>query len=114
MVSFDATCSWHHAKNKLVFIDGSIPIPDITDLNPATWERCKYLLHSSILNLVTPPIAQTIVFLENSIDAWHDLKERFAKADRIRVSHLRFEINNLKHSHLVRNSLRYVVRIRDT
>jgi hypothetical protein len=27
---------------------------------------------------------------------WLDLKERFAKADRICVSHLRSEINNLK------------------
>ncbi|CAJ2679712.1 unnamed protein product [Trifolium pratense] len=84
------------AKNKLVFIDGLIPVPELLDLNHSAWERCNYLVHSWIFNSVTAPIAQTIVFLENAIDAWHDLKERFAKADRIRVSHLRSAINNLK------------------
>lgn len=34
--------------------------------------------------------------MENALDVWIDLKERFAKTDRIRVSNLRAEINNLK------------------
>lgn len=84
------------AKNKLVFIDASIPVPDLLDLNRSAWERCNYLLHSWFLNSVTPPIAQTIVFLENAIDVWKDLKEQFSKVDRIRVANLRSEINNLK------------------
>jgi hypothetical protein len=69
------------AKNKLVFIDGSIHIPDITDLNRAACEQCNYMLYSWNINSVTPSIAQTIVFLENTIDVWLDLKEIFAKAD---------------------------------
>jgi hypothetical protein len=66
-------------KNKLVFIDGSIPIPDFDDLNRNAWERCNYLLHSWILNSVSESIAQTIVFHDTAISAWEDLKERFAK-----------------------------------
>ena len=84
------------AKNKLAFIDGTIPIPDIDDLNRCAWERCNCLVHSWILNSVTSPIAQTIVFLENALEVWNDLQERFSKIDRIRVSTLRMEINNLK------------------
>ena len=34
------------AKKKLSFIDGSIPIPDLDDLNRSCWERCNHLLHS--------------------------------------------------------------------
>lgn len=48
------------AKNKLVFIDGSIPMPDNGDLNCQAWERCNHLLHSWILNSVSESIAQTI------------------------------------------------------
>ncbi|XP_050878422.1 uncharacterized protein LOC127082221 [Lathyrus oleraceus] len=65
------------AKNKLVFINESIRVPSINDLNRSTWERCNCLVHSWILNSI-------------------DLKERFVKTDRVRVSNLHAEINNLK------------------
>src|SRR4051812_34131567 len=84
------------AKNKIAFINGSIIAPSLHDLNRSAWERCNCLVHSWILNSVSPAIAQTIIFLENALDVWIDLKERFAKTDRVRVSNLRTEINNLK------------------
>lgn len=71
-------------------------IPDEDDLNRNAWERCNQLVHSWIINSVSPQIAQTLVFHENAIDAWNELKERFAKADRIRIASLRSKINNLK------------------
>jgi len=40
--------SMQHAlgtKNKLVFINGSVPIPDLEDLNHDAWERCNHLIH---------------------------------------------------------------------
>jgi len=49
-----------------------------------------------IINSVSPQIAQTLVFRETAIEAWLDLKERFAKADRIRIATLCSTINNLK------------------
>jgi hypothetical protein len=84
------------AKNKLRFVDGSLEIPPIHDLNRAPWERCNHLVHSWIVNSVSDQIASTIVFHENAIDAWQDLQERFSKADRVRIATLRSSINNLK------------------
>lgn len=46
MASFDATRSWR--KNKLDFINGSILVLEIIDLNYVVWERCNYLIHSWI------------------------------------------------------------------
>jgi len=66
------------AKNKLVFIDGSIPIPAIDDLKRQSWERCNHLPRSWILNPVTESFAQTIVFNDTALSVWEDLKERFA------------------------------------
>ncbi|XP_058726231.1 uncharacterized protein LOC131597558 [Vicia villosa] len=63
------------SKNKLGFINGSIPVPNFNDLNRSAWERCNYLVHSWILNFVNPAIAQTILFLENALDVWNYLKE---------------------------------------
>jgi hypothetical protein len=84
------------AKNKLSFIDGTIPIPDVLDLNRHAWERCNHLIHSWILNSVYESIAQTLVFHDSAISGWDDLKERFAKIDRIRIAALKSTINNLK------------------
>jgi len=95
--------AWHRsmkralgAKNKLSFVGGSIPIPPTDDLNHSAWDRCNYLIHSWILNYVSPQIAQTIVFHEYAIDVWIELQERFSKVDRVRIASLRTAINNLK------------------
>ncbi|KAL6503343.1 hypothetical protein OROGR_025270 [Orobanche gracilis] len=84
------------ATNKLAFIDRSIPIPDMLDLNSSAWECCNHLVHSWIINFVSESIAQTLVFHESALDAWEDLSERFAKADRIRIVSLRSALHNLK------------------
>jgi len=73
-------------KNKFAFVDGSVPITPMDDLNRNAWERCNNLIHSWILNSVSPPIAQTIVFHEYAIDVWIELQERFSKVDRICVA----------------------------
>ncbi|CAJ2636021.1 unnamed protein product [Trifolium pratense] len=95
--------AWNHsmrralgAKNKLPFIDGSLPVPDLQDLNRHAWEHCNHLIPSWIINSVNDSIAQTLVFHETAINAWEDLHERFAKVDRIRISYLRASISNLK------------------
>jgi len=83
-------------KNKFSFIDRSVPIPPMDDLNWNAWERCNNLIYSWILNSVSPQIPQTILFHEYAIDVWIKLQECFSKVDRIRVASLRFSINNLK------------------
>lgn len=97
-------------KNKLIFIDGSTPIPDFDDLNRRAWERCNYLLHSWILNSVSDSIAQTILFHDTAISAWEDLKEHFAKVDRVCISSLRSTINNLKQG--TKSVLEYFLELR--
>jgi len=54
-------------------------IPDEDDLNHNAWERCNHLIQSWIINFVTPQTAQTLVFHENVIDAWLDLKNAFLR-----------------------------------
>ncbi|MCI69256.1 flavonol sulfotransferase-like protein, partial [Trifolium medium] len=54
------------------------------------------LVHSWIMNSVSDSIAQSIVFMENAIDVWNDLKERFSQADLIRIAELQQELHALK------------------
>jgi hypothetical protein len=60
-------------KNKFKFVDGSIPIPEEDDLLYAAWERCNNLVHTWIINSISPSIAQSVVFIENAVDMWNDL-----------------------------------------
>ena len=83
-------------KNKFKFVDGSIPIPDEDDLNRMAWERCNNLVHTWIINSIEPFIAQSVVFIENAVDIWNDLKDHFMRGGRIRVAQLYQEIANLK------------------
>lgn len=39
------------------------------------WNRCNMLVHFWLFNSVSELIAQSIVFMENAIDVWNDLKE---------------------------------------
>jgi hypothetical protein len=57
------------------------------------------LVHSWILNSVSESIAQSLVFMENSVDVWRDLKERFSQSDLVRIAELQQEIYALKQEH---------------
>jgi len=71
-------------------------IPDNDDLNRISWESCNHLLLSWILNYVFETIAQTIIFHDNIVYAWDDLKERIAKVDRNCISSLHSTVHSLK------------------
>jgi len=62
------------------------------------------------LSSVSDFIAQTIVFHDAAISAWIDLKERFAKVDRVRISTLHSTINNLKQG--TKSVLEYFLELR--
>jgi len=84
------------AKNKFEFVDGSIPIPNTFDPSYKGWSRYNIIIHSWIINSVIKSISQSIIFLENAIDVWNNLKERFSQGDLIRLSELQQEIYGLK------------------
>lgn len=49
-------------KNKFKFVDGSILAPDPFHPSYDAWERCNNLVHSWIINYVSPSIAQSIIY----------------------------------------------------
>jgi hypothetical protein len=85
------------AKYKYDFVDGTIPVPDPSfDPSFRAWSRCNMLVHLWIMNYVKESIAQSIVYLDNAIDVWNELNERFSRGDYIRISELQIEIYGLK------------------
>lgn len=76
-------------KLKLDFVDGSIQVPTY-DFDPSfyVWNMCNMLVHSWLLNSVSEPIVQSIAVMENVIDVWNDLKERFSQRGLVRITEL--------------------------
>jgi hypothetical protein len=54
------------------------------------------LVHSWIVNYLSPSIAQSIVFMKNACDVLNDLKERFAQGDLVRIYELMHEFYSLQ------------------
>src|ERR1044072_7591725 len=55
-------------KNKFRLVDGSIPIPNEGDHNFYAWQRCNMLVHTWIMNYVSPSIAQNLIYIDNVVD----------------------------------------------
>jgi hypothetical protein len=84
-------------KMKYAFVDGTFPVvTDLYDPSYRAWNRCNMLVHSSIMNFVSESISQSIVFMENVMDVWNDLKESFGQGDLVRIFELMQEIYSLQ------------------
>ncbi|XP_050217669.1 uncharacterized protein LOC126668521 [Mercurialis annua] len=88
------------SKNKLKFVNGSIPVPSVNaEIYPA-WERCNTMVVSWILRSLSPSIAQSILWIDTAIDVWKHLFDRFSQGNAIRVSDLQEEIYAYKQNNL--------------
>ena len=65
------------SKNKLGFIDGSIPEPTADEKFYSAWKRCNDLMISWILFNLDPTIAKSVLYLPTSKEIWDDLEERY-------------------------------------
>ncbi|XP_019091079.1 PREDICTED: uncharacterized protein LOC109128694 [Camelina sativa] len=65
------------AKNKLSFIDGSIPRPCKSDYEFKIWSRCNSMVKSWILNVVNKEIYDSILYYQDAVGMWNDLFTRF-------------------------------------
>ena len=72
-------------KNKLRFIDGSIPKLASTDPNLSSWIRNNNIVISWILNSVSKEISASIIFYDYAYEIWFDLKDRFQQNNGPRI-----------------------------
>lgn len=94
-------------KNKFEFMNGSIEIHDSSGLNFKAWSRCNMLIHSWIMNSIAKPISQSIVFLENVINVWEELRKSFIKVIwfEFQIYSMRFMVWSKDHSLWLSSSL---------
>ncbi|XP_042067248.1 uncharacterized protein LOC121810552 [Salvia splendens] len=83
------------AKNKLVFVDGSILLPARDDLLYQPWIRCNSMVISWLRNSLSPQISSSIMYLDDAYAIWFDLKERFSIGDSARIYQLKQQLMSL-------------------
>ncbi|KAL5560835.1 hypothetical protein UlMin_037046 [Ulmus minor] len=81
-------------KNKLGFIDGSIPKPASTDPNLSSWIRNNNIVISWILNSISKEISASIIFFDSAYEIWLDLKDCFQQSNGPRIFQLHRELMN--------------------
>ncbi|WVZ16874.1 hypothetical protein V8G54_009856 [Vigna mungo] len=88
------------AKNKVEFVLGSAPEPAQTDATFHAWFRYNSMVVSWLLHSVSPSIRESIIWMDNAVDIWNDLKIRFAQGDLARISTLQMEATTLSQGEL--------------
>ncbi|WVZ12767.1 hypothetical protein V8G54_017297 [Vigna mungo] len=84
------------SKNKMGFLNGSIPASASTDSLFPQWEQCNTLIMSWLLNSLSPSIAQSVIYLDRAIGIWTNLRERFSQSDLLRIVELQEEVYAFK------------------
>jgi hypothetical protein len=78
------------AKNKIGFVNGALPQPEVPESDPLSfsWCRCNNMVLSWLINSVSKEIAASIIYIESAADMWKDLQDRFSHLNGPRVFQL--------------------------
>lgn len=76
------------SKNKIRFINGTLPKPSYLDSTYDLWDRCNNMVLSWITRTLSPHIFQSTICIESAFELWKDLEDRFSKGNFFRVSDL--------------------------
>lgn len=79
-------------KRKLGFVNGTCK-KEVFDKNlHDDSDTCNAIIHSWIMNTVSPELLSGIVYASSANLVWEDLRERFDKVNRVRIFQLHREI----------------------
>lgn len=84
-------------KNKLGFVDGTIPMPAIDDPLYRLWERNNNMVASWLFNSISKELTASVIYSTTAVEIWTDLEERFQQQNGPRVFQLRRQLLGLTH-----------------
>ena len=74
-----------NVRNKLGFIDGTIPKTSFSHRYYGAWSRCNDIVATWLVNSVSKEIAQSLLFISTAERIWKNLLCRFKQDDAPRV-----------------------------
>ncbi|XP_019415608.1 PREDICTED: uncharacterized protein LOC109327062 [Lupinus angustifolius] len=88
------------SKHKLQFIDDTLLNPSIDEPSFSMWDRCNTLVISWLTQSIESSIAQSVLWMETTLEIWQDLRERYYQGDIFRIFELFIEIHTYKQGNL--------------
>ncbi|XP_031127698.1 uncharacterized protein LOC116029795 [Ipomoea triloba] len=77
------------AKNKMGFVDGSIPVPTPDSPYLQQWMRCNAMVKGWLKNAMERDMRNSVRYANTASDIWVDLEERFGKGSAPRAFEIR-------------------------
>ncbi|XP_021745652.1 uncharacterized protein LOC110711548 [Chenopodium quinoa] len=68
-------------KNKIGFVDGSIPELVVNDSLFSKWKCCDYMVMSWLLSSMSADIDDDFAYVESVAELWSEIKERFGQSN---------------------------------
>ncbi|XP_075086523.1 uncharacterized protein LOC142169187 [Nicotiana tabacum] len=82
-------------KNKLGFINGECRKPSPNSAQFCQWERCDDMVTSGILNSLAKDISDSVEYVNDSVELWMELEDRYDQTNGAKLYQIQKEINNL-------------------
>ena len=82
-------------KNKLGFIDGSCAKPVANSSQSRQWQSCDDMVTSWILNSLTKEISDSVEYVNDSVELWKELEDRYDQTNGAKLYRIQKEINDL-------------------
>ncbi|KAI3723909.1 hypothetical protein L2E82_35671 [Cichorium intybus] len=84
------------AKNKIGFVDGSIPMPKEGSGDLMNWKRCNAMVRGWLVSAMEKEIKSSVKYAITARDIWLDLQERFGKENAPRAYELRRIVTTIR------------------
>lgn len=88
------------AKNKLAFVNGSLPQPEPSSPTYSTWIRCNDMVSSWLINSVSKDMAESVLYIDTAAGIWKDLIDRFSQGNGPRIFQVQKSIVSLSQGQL--------------
>ncbi|KAF5476028.1 hypothetical protein F2P56_007775 [Juglans regia] len=90
-------CRALRGKNKLGFINGTLPKPiDPKDPLHEAWERCNDLIVSRLHNSINPALKSSIILVDDAQQIWTEFRDRFTQQNGHRIFQLKKSLTGLQ------------------
>ncbi|KAG8650811.1 hypothetical protein MANES_07G076428v8 [Manihot esculenta] len=81
------------AKQKLDFIEGTVPLSRKDTKLYEQWKRCDYVVTSWILNSISKDLVDGFIYTTSSRDMWNEISKRFEKSNESQIYELHRKIS---------------------
>lgn len=82
-------------RNKLGFVDGSLPKPDASSASFKSWSRCNDMVISWLLGALSKSIGRSVIYATFAHQIWLELEEMYGVSNSTQMFVLHKELNEL-------------------